>query len=109
MKIVIEGSPEEIERVLRKLAPRPRRTQLQPPQCPFHFEPIVGPQVVDPITWPHGPYTYPSTGLPVRDGVAPLTVGEGVAPLTVGICETGIGGYEGPFTTNVVHIPRTFC
>lgn len=80
MKIVIEGSPEEIERVLRKLAPRERRTQLAPRTPPYHLEPIIGPQVVDPIqpviTWPTWPYgTITTGGLTVGDCVSPLTVG----------------------------------
>lgn len=89
MKIVIEGSPEEIERILRKLAPRERRTQLAPSIQPGIIpQPYIGPQVNDPIT----PFiTYPHTGIPTypwgtitSNGVAPLTVGEGVAPLTFG-------------------------
>ncbi len=108
MKLVIEGSSEEIERLLRKLSPRERRQAVQQP---FHFEPVIGPQVMDPIMWPHSPYTYPSTGVRIQDGVAPLTVGEGVAPLTVGQsgCETRIGDYDGPFTGNTVYVQRTFC
>jgi hypothetical protein len=70
MKITIEGSPEEIERALRKLAARPRRTQLAPQQSPFHLQPIIGPQVVDPvypgIEWPPYPYgTIISSGGPI--------------------------------------------
>lgn len=76
MRIVIEGSPEEIERVLRKLAPRERR-QLAPQQ-PYI---PVGPQVVDPIqpmiTYPGFPWgTVTTGGLTVGDCVQGLTIGD---------------------------------
>lgn len=71
MEITIKGTPEEIERILRKLSPRERR-QIQVP--------YIGPQVHDPIQTPFIPYPPQPWGT-VTGG---LTLGDGVAPLTVG-------------------------